>query len=247
MKRAYGTVVLVIVVFLALASTPFAYTIPDATGDAVGEELFDTFGLNYQRTGTTVTFSIDTNFWGDLTLDTWNLRYADIFIDTNNDGKYDYAVVFSTHTGGASLAVPTQTGVYSIADYGAVGERIWISDDFFNAVKPEGVSFFSDQPVKVKDAVGVELLPGVGISFAKSPEGGFSAVNGSPGPWFTLQIMITGLEESIGGLFDTAFLYWGTATCGNDPVAGQVPLPASLVLLGSGLTVPGIFRQRKKS
>ncbi len=61
-----------------------------------------------------------------------------------------------------------------------------------------------------------------------------------PGPLFSFALDL----DEITGLNPNAFNFlWGTATCGNDVI---IPLPPTLLLLGSGLLGLGVMRRRMK-
>jgi len=75
------------------------------------------------------------------------------------------------------------------------------------------------------------------------------APDGLSGPGGFQEYVITVTFPTVPGLTPFDF-FWGTSLCANDPVNGPVnapvPLPAGIVLLGSGLLGLAMLRRRKK-
>lgn len=66
---------------------------------------------------------------------------------------------------------------------------------------------------------------------------------GATEPLFSFAI---DLDDIAGLNTNNASFLWGTATCGNDVITGTVPVPPTLLLLGSGLLGLGFMRRRMK-
>jgi len=73
------------------------------------------------------------------------------------------------------------------------------------------------------------------------------APDGLTGPGGFEEYVITVTLPTIIGLATSYEVLWGTSLCANDPVNAHVPLPASILLLGSGLLGFVVLRRRKKA
>jgi hypothetical protein len=145
------------------------------------------------------------------------VKTADLFIDKGCDGSLDYAVALDTLTG---------TGkVYANPSYNT-------SDVIFkqtNLVYGGKYDEASPKPVPVRT---------------------ISNDNGSPTS-VVWTIGTGGLNNEVAvdlsGLVDSKFGFvWGTATCANDAFSTCVPIPPSVLLMGSGLLGLGLLGWRRR-
>ena len=209
------------------------WTKKDDTGaiewcDVIGKSNFDTKGINVNLSGDEVTISMYTNFDGAVELRSDTVYAADLGLDLNLDGTYEYGVVLTHGTGGdqdysaALYKDGTWKSSYEVWEDNASSE--WQYGEFYPDdknhkawVKMEGGSYKGD----------------VDISITKS--GGLYA--------WTLKIDKDLFGSDLG---DEMGIFWATGTCANDVVQGAVPIPTTILLLGSGLLGFGLLSRRKR-
>jgi hypothetical protein len=165
------------------------------------------------------TLTIYTNW--NPTLDGYvnsNVKTADIFFDLCCNGTYDYAIRLDTLTG--------KGNVYQNPTYQT-------SQNIFSSIS--GLEYGGRYDVDAADHV-------VPVWATSDPIGQTSVVWGSGGADSTYKVDIY-----IDGIANQQFGFlWGTATCANDAFAHCVPIPPSVLLMGSGLMGVGLLGWRRR-
>lgn len=146
------------------------------------------------------------------------VKTADLFINVGCDDTWDYAIQLDTLTG---------TGlVYTSPAYNT-------SDNIFksNTNLVYGGNYDQANP---------QLVP---VQSTSSDTGTTSVVwtIGTGGLNNQVDISLAGLS-----LENKWGFVWGTATCGNDGFAACVPIPPSMLLMGSGLLGLGLWGWRRR-
>lgn len=202
--------------------------------DYIGDH-FDTEGINVNMTGGSITITMYTKFNGLYTHSGYNFYAADLGLDLNLDGTYEYGVVLTHGTGGHQD--------YSAALY---KDGTWESSYDVWEGKTGNINFgygeFYPEPTNNHNAWvkmdGGDYKGEVNINISR---------NTDTGPWEWTLTIDKDLFDS-GDLGNQIGIFWATGTCANDVVEGKavVPIPPTILLLGSGLLGFGLLSRRKK-
>ena len=146
------------------------------------------------------------------------VKTADLFIDVGCNGSYDYAIQLDTLTGTGN--------VYANPAYNT-------SDDIFKTK----ISLIYGGKY---DEAAPKLVP-TQVTSSATDTTDVDWTIGSGGVNNQVAIDLSGL-----GLSGPWCFVWGTATCANDGFSDKVPVPPSVLLLGSGLLGLGMVRWRRQ-
>ena len=252
MKKLFLILMLFSLLMFVWAGSALAYTINDnilvledytsstASGnwkDVIGGPAdFDIYGIDVTGSGGKITFDMYTNFdsGGYYTDGTAHAYLADLALDLDRDGTYEYGIVLKDHdkwtTGTAPSSVDLNVGLYSVT--------LWDTSAYFM----EGYSGYIyggkwDQ-ADPKDP-NVAIASGSNV---KNADVSFNDIAGD-NPNYLWSVSINASDLPISGAFD---VFWGGTTCSNDAVGGSVPIPPSVLLLASGMIGLVALRRREE-
>jgi|GEM_PF-2373513 len=235
--RKWGVVLAVLAMLMSWAVIAQAYTIADPVNDSVGYPLYESYGINVSNftpgiNSGSIVVDLFTNFpqAGESVSSgswTWNTQPADLFItETYYGQQYQWAVPLVNH------------GSFLAGTMYAVGTSL-VSDQL-DPSGGAGYAYNHNVPVWIAT---------IGNNY------GFSSIGGGSASWSTLaglpdymvRLSLGIWEDDPNGSFS---LLWGTATCANDLVEGQVPgvpIPPSVFLLGSGLFGLCLLKKKRQT
>ena len=196
--------------------------------DHIGSN-FDTKGIDVNMGDSSITITMYTEFDGLYTYGGDNFYAADLGLDLDLDGRYEYGVVLTHGTGGDQD--------YSAALYkgGTWKSSYDVLED--NTKNNFYYGEFYPEPTNNHNAW---------VKMEGGTRKGNVTINISShsGLWeWTLTINKDLFE---GDLDNQIGIFWATGTCANDVVEGAVaPVPSTLLLLGSSLFGLGLFARRK--
>jgi hypothetical protein len=239
--RRFLAVSLALVLVLFFSSMAMAYTINDSpANDSIGFPEYETYGINVLNftpgvNSGPITMQIFTNFpQSGITVNgspPWATIPADVFITENYQGiDYLWAVPLVNH------------GAYSVGNMYAVGTALLSND-----LDPSGGTGYIYNP-----NVNVQIATtGSNYGFSSFGGGSVSWIAQAGSPDWMVNVALGIFEDDP---FSTMSFLWGTATCANDVVFGQVggggepnvPIPSTVLLLGSGLVGLVGLRQKRK-
>jgi hypothetical protein len=236
-------------------------TIPDITNS---EFDITEIVVTYNPGGNSLAFDLYTNYNNEGYEHTY---FADLALDLNKDGVYEYAIVFSSHIGRTNEQRSSSgvgTGVYSIQsgykeDYHYYNPTYsvtpaytkgWNTSSYFYEGESLGNYYYGEK--WDRDA---PKLPIVAVGGSPTRLGNIVSSLDGPASDYPLYHWNIGIDSSLicytGGSMD---IFWAGATCANDVIYGKVPPisePGTLLLLGTGLIgIAGYgkirLRRRKK-
>jgi len=230
------------VFFCLPARQAYTYTLPDNTlveksnggyADVIGDPaVFDIYGIDYGWSGSSLSFSIYTNYpEGGKLVGDWDTRPGHFAIDANGDYSFEYALVLSNN----DFDGKTKGSWYSV--------QSWHQATHYYPQGSQWTYIHGLYPVTVNDGVIPEDGSGKSLDplsvnwVANTEKQGTYRIN------FAVPANYLGLNpgDSIGGV------RWAVATCANDVISSPVPEPTTLLLLGSGLLGLAAVGVRKKN
>ena len=199
--------------------------------DVIGAGNFDTKGIDVNMTGGSITITMYTEFDGLYTYSGDNFYAADLGIDLDLNGTYEYGVVLTHGTGGHQdySAALYKDGTWK-SSYDVL-EGNTINDLYYGEFYPE--------PTNKREA------------WVKMEGGDYKGdvtinISSDSGLWKWTLTIDKNLFDS-GNLDNQMGIFWATGICANDVVEGAVvPIPTTILLLGSGLLGFGLLGRRRK-
>lgn len=234
---------LVVSALLLAMSAVHAYTINDTTQvlagrtndgdisyglrDALGN--YNVYGIDVGYANGSITLGLYTDFDGNEEIEKdIVMRYADLALDLNGDGKYEYGVVLTDKEKlalGAIYLNPNWNTSHSYLDGETVA--VWEYGEFLG---------------NTSTYINTHIIGG-SLTGAVATLAGLQTLSGSPGYLLEVSIPVAGLDWTSGEIG----IFWAGATCGNDIIEGSAPVPepATMLLLGSGLVGLAGFGRKK--
>jgi hypothetical protein len=239
MKKLSIMLALCLVIMVAPAAMADTITITDSTlvqewrgtavygsgawTDVIGYPTFETTKIDVVLTGSNLKFQIYTNF----PLAGNSLApFADMALDLDRNGAFEKGIVFSDRTGFSKGLYDVSAWATSVDLYKSTG---FIYGGLYDNITPK---------IPITQITSGSLLSGVAVS---------QTTLGASTPYYMIEVDLGTVNGS--GQYNNLSLLFGTGTCANDVITGQingstVPEPASLLFLGLGLVGLATFRKR---
>ena len=209
-------------VFL-MGSGAIAYTINDLSNDAIGTG-FESYGIDVEISGNFLNIDLYTDFSGPKIVGQWWIYYADLAIDLDQDGDYEYGFALKSYDG------TSDGGIYT--EKGSLYENVtaWFTSDDHEAMDSTGGSYYYNNGFYTSIKQGSQVT---------NSDNGFSIAADHISIWIDL--------DDLGDLGSEIDLLWGTATCANDVVKGtlHVPEPSTMLLFGTGFLGLAMIGRKK--
>ncbi len=196
--------------------------------DVEGDNFFNTYKVDVTFTGNDVKFEIYTNYPSTGHDFPPFVAPADLALDLNGDGVFEKGIVLYGRPGftlGELCNVNvTPTGWKS-------------SVDLFGPGSPGTYGGRYDQSAPKIPYTQIAAGTDTGVNAAVS----WNSIGSNP--VYRVDVLLSDVNSS--GDWNNLTFFWGTGTCDNDGITGTVPLPPSVLLLGSGLVGVCLLRGRK--
>jgi hypothetical protein len=250
MKKSFLIFTLFSLLIFVWAGSGLAYTINDNTlvrekttngggwgnwKDVIGGPAdFNIYGIDVTGSGGKITFDMYTNFDSEGSYDdgTVYVYLADLALDLNQDGTYEYGIVLKDHGDWTQGTAPTSgdldVGLYSVTSWDTSAHFM---EEYSGYIY--GGKWDQADPKDPNVAI-------AGGSNVGNADVSFTDISGD-NPSYLWSVSINASDLTISGAWD---VFWGGTTCSNDAIGGSVPIPPSVLLLASGMIGLVALRRR---